>query len=270
MNQLPIFASPLSNYEAIWKCIAMIIIPYINTVSPGDILAIQGLGYKIMKPSVAAEVFINRHFPNLELKTFLAGIDALLAPHSPVGINRELELREGIPPQLSFALFSDDYEDPTTGLGLCRRFTYEGADLVVWHEYFRLPLVSRRHGISKKVFKLQLQQYINLGVSKIRVHAALNDGGYVWARAFFTADNKGEMDVILGKARIALAQNEFIAVKKIYDNYYAKSHDGKAFPINKWAELPFMESVLKGSHWHGAVDLKNPEQFNNFTRYVIR
>lgn len=248
----------------------MTIIPYTYTVSLADILAIQGLGYKIMEPATAVEAFVNSHFPNLDLKTFLTDLDPLLAPHCTDGVNRELELRDGMPPQLSFALYSNDHHDPTTGLVIYRRFTYEGADLVVWHEYFRLPKASRGHGIAKKVFKLQLQQYVNMGVNKIRVHAALSDGGYVWARHYFTADNKVEMDEILEKAHIALTEKEFNAVNRIYDNYYMKSSMGKAFPINKWAELPFMEAVLRGSHWHGTVDLKNPEQFNNFTKYVIR
>ena len=37
-----------------------------------------------------------------------------------------------------------------------------------------------------------------------------------------------------------------------------------------WAKIDFMKDILRGSDWHGEVDLKNKEQFTNFMEYVFR
>lgn len=248
----------------------MIITHYTYSLSSADIAIIRSLGYSILSESTAPESFINTYFANLDLSTLLTKIDAILRPYYKRNFRKELHLRDGIPSELLILIYSNDDGEPDNDLALYRRFTFESPDLVVWHEFFRLPKEARGLGTSKLVSHALLQQYVNMGVKKVRIHAALSDGGYVWARSYFTADNKTEVDRILRKAQSRLDSKEFAIAERIHNNYYTKYPDGKAFPMNKWAELAFMKNVLRGSQWYGTIDLKNPEQFNNFTRYVIR
>lgn len=141
---------------------------------------------------------------------------------------------------------------------------------MVKHDYFRLPELYRNMGIAKKVFQISLQQYVNMDVRKILVHAALNDGGYVWARNYFAAINPDEIKHILDEAENKLSTVQFRAIARIYTNYYQKNPGGMAFPIVKWAELPFMKDILRGSSWHGMIDLQDQEQFTNFIMYVFK
>lgn len=103
------------------------------------------------------------------------------------------------------------------------------------------------HRHAKLFFRTSLRQYINRGVKRIYVHAVLQDGGYVWARNFFTAVTKVEVTTILSDAEKRLTAAQFRAIKRIYDTYYDKNSSGNDFPIVKWAELDFMKEVLRGS-----------------------
>jgi len=107
-----------------------------------------------------------------------------------------------------------------------------------------------------------------MGVDKIKVEAALDDGGYVWAKTLFAASVPEEVTAILTKASSEMHPAQFKFVKRIYDNYYGKHPDGRAFPMNKWAELPGMEQILRGSYWHGEIDLNNNELLAKFIDYV--
>lgn len=213
--------------------------------------------------------FVNKYFPNCDLFSLLQQINVLLAPYCKSQIEKSVHLSTGPPPSVEIFFATDDCHDEFTGLALLRTFTREANELVVKHDFFRLPLDCRGKGIAKKLFRVFIQQYVNMGIKKIKVFAALADGGYVWARNFFTADNKAEVEEILNKSRQQLNPEQFKFVKRIYDNYYIKDPGGKTFPIQKWAELPFMKDVLRGSEWEGTIDLSNSEQFSNFTKYVL-
>ena len=63
----------------------------------------------------------------------------------------------------------------------------------------------------------------------------------------FTANNREEVDVILTMAQSSLDPEPFNVVKRVYDNDYVKNPARKTFPMYKWAYLPFMIEVLKGS-----------------------
>jgi hypothetical protein len=85
-----------------------------------------------------------------------------------------------------------------------------------------------------------------------------------------SAIDKIEVDEILSEAKKQLLQDEYDAVKDIYDIYYFNNPNGKSFPIDLWAGMGFMKKVLMGSDWHGELDLKNSSQFSNFKDYVFR
>ncbi len=89
-------------------------------------------------------------------------------------------------------------------------------------------------------------------------------------KAFFFGNAKDEVSQILKTAERKLGAFEFSMVKRIFDNYYDTHPNGTDFPIIRWAEIPFMKEILRGSSWHGKMDLNNTEQFNNFISYVFR
>ena len=247
----------------------MEVIAYKHTVTDTEVTAISLLGFKMAGVAGHEHEFVNKHFPNFSLFVFVKEINDLLTPLCLDGIEKIIQFSDAKPPKISFGLLSGNYSDATLGLGLIRIFTVEEEEIVVDHTFFRIPYEYRKRGMAKAVFKILLQQYVNMDVRRIKLHASLDDGGYVWARLFFSADNRKEVDDILAVAKLVLDPEQFNVVKRIYNNYYVKSPEGKAFPMHKWAYLPFMEQVLRGCEWHGTMNLKNPEQFSNFIRYVL-
>ena len=101
------------------------------------------------------------------------------------------------------------------------------------------------------------------------VFASLEDGGLVWAKLYFMATDVNDVNIILAAARAQLPPKQFAIVERIYNNYYSKHPDGQSFPMIKWAELPFMEAILRKSTWNGTVDLANPQEFSNFITHAL-
>ena len=248
----------------------MPVLPYSHLVTATEIAAIKLLGFKLTGMSALEHEFINKHFPNLDLFRLLRILDDIFTPLCSCDINKKVEFFDTKPPGIVIAIYTEGCSSEEANLAFCRIFTSENDELIVRHEFLKIPEIYRRRGVGKSVLTALLQQYVNMGIIKIKVHAGRADGGYVWGKHFFTADSKIEIDIILAAAEAALDSGQYKAVRRVYDNYYSRNPDGKTFPINKWAYLPFMEQVLKGSEWHGTIDLKNPEQFNNFIRYVLR
>jgi len=170
--------------------------------------------------------------------------------------------------ELIFQYYSEDYNDKQNGLMLSRTLIRDKNEITAIHDFFRIPGTSRNQGHGKTMLKIGLQQYLNVGVDLIKVHAALEDGGYVWAKAHFTGAKKSEMGLILASAKLMLKTEEFKKVKEVFDNYYNQEPNGKAFPINKWANMPEMETILRNSNWHGEINLNNQELLDNFRNYV--
>jgi hypothetical protein len=141
-------------------------------------------------------------------------------------------------------------------------------ELVADHDFFRIPLAKRHQGIGKQMLNISLQQYLRLGVDKIRLTAGLANGGYVWAKAFFAATVPAEVKTILDLAEKKLPPLQFKFVKRIYDNYYNNYPGGKDFPMVKWSNLPGMDVILSEREWHGKLDLNNPDVLTKFKYYV--
>lgn len=241
-----------------------------QTLTSIEVTKLKSLGFLFQGIDAFQEEFINTHFTNCNLLLFLNQIDAILSPLCNSSINKIVHLHNLTLPELSIQYFSDNYDDENNGLALSRIFFWQKEGLMVRHDYFRLPASSRNKGIAKKIFQASLQQYINMNVKKILVHADLDDGGYLWARNYFAAINRNEIKQILGDAQNKLTPVQFWAVERIYANYYQKNPAGTAFPIVKWAELPFMKDILRGSNWHGVIDLQDREQFTNFILHVFK
>lgn len=237
---------------------------YKHTVSNTEIKAVMTLGFSVQNSSTSAEQFINTHFPNFDLFSLLETIDAVLVALTETAVSRELILTDRPTPKMEILFYSSDYDDENTGLVMWRTFTVESQGIIVDHDFFRIPRAARGKGVFKKILRTFFQQYVNIGAGKIRVHAALEDGGLAWGKLGFMAIDRAEVDEILRKASATLSPAQFKLVRLPYDRYYSQNPAGQAFPIIRWAEMSFMEPVLKQSNWHGVVDLTNPQEFSNF------
>jgi hypothetical protein len=65
------------------------------------------------------------------------------------------------------------------------------------------------------------------------------------------------------------AEFGFKIAKRIFDFYYEKYPNGKAFPMDLWAGLEFMKNVLIGSTWSGEIDIKNKSQLDKLIKYAF-
>lgn len=246
----------------------MVFNPRTHTITVDEIDKASKIGLKFINLGDQPNLILNEHFPNFELFTFFSSISKILTPLCDDSGNINMVLGFSTEPELTVQFYTDNVQDDALGLGFSRIFSIKSNELIVKHDFFRLPKKHRGKGIAKEIIKLCLQQYINMGVQKIMIHAALTDGGYAWALYYFTVPEKSEIDIILGKARQTLQPSQYNVVEKVYDNYYNQRPDGKAFPIVKWAEIPFMKDILRGSDWNGLIDLNNQEQFRNFILYA--
>ena len=209
-----------------------------------------------------------KYFPNFNLVALVKVVESQFTLTTTNIIHREIRYDEA--KGLLQIDYRNEFSDEDDALLFIREFINQNNIIEVEHKYCVLPKKSRNNGLIKPVFQESLQQYINIGAKRIFVHAGLNDGGYTWAKYGFAAIDKKEVETILNVAKYRLSNSDFQVVKKIYDFYYTKTPNGKSFPIDLWASLEYMKLILRGSDWHGELDLKNKKQFRNFMNYVSR
>ena len=238
-------------------------------VTREEIAAVEKSGFHITAGKVPCHKFINDHFAGLHLKTYLQEIDDLIVPLSEANLEKEFSYFDQYPPPMIIIQYcSNDHANDKTGLALSLTFIRQNDQIIADIDFLRLPLSARGKGIAKQFLKLSMEQYEYLGVNKIRLEAALENGGLFWAKAFFVATEQNEVKAILDRAEHALPKTQFGFVKRIYDNYYFSHPNGKAFPMSKWSQIPGMDKVLTGSYWHGELDLNNSDLLAKFKEYV--
>ena len=214
----------------------------------------------------AFDTFMQQHYSGFNLAHLLKQIEQLMVSNTLLSIIRRI----GVDANTLQIRLENDFNSEDDALIFDRIFYKEKGILKVKHEFLVLPIEARNHGLSKKILKASLEQYLKMGIDTIEVVAGLSKGAYVWARHGFVAVNPLEMKRILNSARQQLTEEQFNIVEKIYNHYYTKSPQGEGFPISRWANLPFMKDVLmrKESQWHGRLNLKNKEQLRKFEYYV--
>jgi hypothetical protein len=124
-------------------------------------------------------------------------------------------------------------------------------------------------GTGLKILKTWFELYELMQVQHIEVNAGLEDGGYVWARAGFKATRRKDVDKILALAKLNLTPDRLRVIQAYYDDHYNNFPD-QPFPLENWTRLSYMKPVLKGSSWHGEIDLTNESEMTNFKNYVSR
>jgi hypothetical protein len=234
-----------------------------------DIEKILELGYEInSEADITLDTFMNKYFPNFNLLLLLRVVENQLTKTTKKQINRRISYNQ------ERGTLKIEYGNESWGgkdeLYFERKFKRSEDKIDIWHEYCILPVAYQGKRLIQPIFQESIQQYINMNANSIFVFAALNDGGYTWARHGFVAEQKEEVDIILADSKAKLTTLDFAKIKKIYDEYYNTEPDGKSFPIDLWASFDFMKQILRGKSWHGRLDLKDYEQLETFCDYVFR
>jgi hypothetical protein len=226
-------------------------------------------GYTIKADKgLEVEVFLEEHFAGFSALSVSVQADQLLAPMALTPLDREWQLSNP-PPILSFFFASQDAFNESTGVCLCRTFRRTSLGIDVHHDYFTIPERYRHQGIGLKVLKAWFELYELMKVQRILLHATLEDGGYVWARAGFKATRREDVDKINALAKLSLSPERSRIVQAYYDDHYNNFPD-QSFSLENWARLSYMKAVLKDSSWHGQIDLTNESEMTNFKKYVSR
>ena len=155
---------------------------------------------------------------------------------------------------------------------LARRLSNRDGELIAHHELLGLPTRLQRLNISRAINNALLTQYKKLLVSSIELKAGLDAGGYVWAKAGFSATERADIDETLLKA----TQNSIVAPSVIkalegeVERHYAKNPDNPdPFPIWRWANNAPLKAMLIVSSWHGVLNLRNKQELSRFEEYLI-
>ena len=240
------------------------------TTIPRDVGEAINLGYSFNRATAEFAGLINRHFAGFRIVTIVKDLDRLLLPHISLPATKEIQLTDP-PPEMKVLFHALEPADRDKSLYVSRIFRYNGAKLIVDHEYLVLPKSSRGQGLGEKVLAAFLEQYQNMNVKEIRVWAGLEDGGAVWAKVGFKAFYRAEMQNILDVASVSMGGSAELALAQaLFDAYYGAEPGGNAFPIEDWVNIPGMEPVLKlqTTNWHGWIDLTNTEDLRNFIKYA--
>ena len=240
------------------------------TIIPRDVGEAIDLGYSFNQATAESVRLINHYFAGFKIVTIAKDLDRLLLPHISRAATKEIRVSDP-PPEMKILFHALDRVDKDKSLYVSRIFRYDGAKLIVDHEYLVLPKSSRGQGLGKRVLAAFLEQYQNMDVKEIRVWAGLADGGAVWAKAGFKAFYRDEMQNILDAATVSMGGSPELALAQAqFDAYYGAEPHGNAFPIEDWVNIPGMEPVLKlqTTNWHGWIDLTNTEDLRNFIKYA--
>lgn len=148
----------------------------------------------------------------------------------------------------------------------------------VSHEWLEMDPDYRGSGFGTKFVRQSEDFYISQGVSRVTVHAALEDGGYTWARAGFDWDSQAGMygnDVggtVLSRLDYYRSYAQWIdgPTRAQLNSYYgtmSSSDDPSYWPspreiaqagyapgATQWAG----KEILTGAHWYGEKILPPP------------
>lgn len=159
-------------------------------------------------------------------------------------------------------MFSSKVELQYYGDGIIlERTFYDDGLKRVDHNYFAIPKDTQKGGLSKKLFKALYEQYQNIGIKILNVHANIDIGGYTWAKyGFGTMKN----DFVYNLAKSKLNTKEFNEFEQIWNISKQKKE-----LLNRVSKTPFGEKLLKGSNWYGSIDLRNDGERSVFEDYIL-
>lgn len=150
---------------------------------------------------------------------------------------------------------------------LSRYFRYEEIGdkriPVVDHKLFVLPDELQGKGISKQLMSAMVEQYEKCGISKAYIHANIDVGGYCWAK-YGAISDKGTVKILIDNA----FQNKDITLEEKSLAFTVIERYKDSIPMQELANLSFGKRMLKGSSWHGYLDLVNDVQKKHLHDYL--
>ena len=142
-------------------------------------------------------------------------------------------------------------------------------DRSILHDYFKLDRSLQGSDVAKKSFAAALPAYKAAGFKRIDVHAALDVGGYAWARFGFVpkkADWKYLSGTIQARINDGERSNKISAEDVKLLRELATSADPKV--VGLIAAHKHGKGLLLGTDWHGSLDLTNEKQYKHAVEYA--
>lgn len=148
------------------------------------------------------------------------------------------------------------------GNEICRTFYLDKK--LVYHDTFGLIESFQNRGISKKILAFLYDEYKKIGINKIELFAACENGGYTWAKYGFAATRQSVYD-LLDKTKDENITNKLETLLKKYKydvvmKEIAELTDSTGNKIGK--------DFLVGKAWDGILFIDNKEQINIFEEYL--
>lgn len=140
---------------------------------------------------------------------------------------------------------------------------------IVRHELLTMPTVMQNHGIGKALLIDMYKSYKEAGIDGIEIYANKTEGGYVWGKFGFMAKRGPKVLDELRKNKNKLTSEQWKIAGDIVDKYYETHDESEPFPMNRLAELPFGELLLKGAGWDGVLNLKAKSQISHIEQYLF-
>ena len=148
---------------------------------------------------------------------------------------------------------------------MTRTFSFQGKDLVVDHDLFKVNEAFQGHGVSKAIFKDLYKQYQAVDIKIINVHANINVGGYTWARYGATTRYDDVLYTLLENNK---RKPWYKQAKGIFDNFREQYGEFEPFPMSLWADSSFGREMLLNSDWGGQFILTNGITRTRFEEYL--
>lgn len=154
------------------------------------------------------------------------------------------------------------------GMSMTRTFTLAKDGLrEVAHDFFKLSSRYQSGGLSKELFGHLHKQYLKSNMSRVKVHANIDVGGYTWGRYGFAVESRYQAERFLqGAVNNAALRNEG---QKAIIAWYKKNPDSAPFPMNLFADIPGFKQWMLGTDWKGTLHLKNPLMRKRFEDYLL-
>ena len=143
------------------------------------------------------------------------------------------------------------------------RRVYNAETKTMEHDIFEINDTEKQgRGVSKAVHRALMPIYEKLGIEKIDLYAAEQNGGYTWAKYGFRVS----YNEIKYYPREMKSHKE--EAQKIINDFYATHPRTERFPIKILADKPWGKEAMSGSTWFGDLDLTNPTERADFCSYI--
>ena len=141
------------------------------------------------------------------------------------------------------------------------RSVYPGKEM--HHSWFKIgDKNARGKNVSKAIHRALIPLYEKMGIKKITVHAALENGGYTWAQYGFRVERYETSWVIA-----QMSEKYSSRAQEIVNNFYETHPTSDKFPMYLISRKEWGKAALSGLNWEGDIDLTDPVQRKDFYDY---